>query len=203
MKICLTGGPSAGKTTLAELLAKEFRRKATIVPEAASILFRGGFPRLEHSFSQKCQQRAIYSVQSELERQSQHLEKNKILICDRGTVDGAAYWPGKESEFYKAIDSSRKVELARYDWVLHLDTAAESAYQSSVTRIESPSAAQAINKKILTVWKHHPQRFVIHNDQNFSIKMQTALIIMDHILAGLSYSKIVEHLKTQHSRALP
>lgn len=45
VKIVVTGGPSGGKTTLIEALQKDLKGKVAVVPEAASILYRGGFPR--------------------------------------------------------------------------------------------------------------------------------------------------------------
>ena len=44
-KIVLTGGPCAGKTTLTQVIAKAFPKHIVIVPESASLLFSGGFPR--------------------------------------------------------------------------------------------------------------------------------------------------------------
>ena len=45
MKVVLTGGPSGGKTTIATALAKDLTAQTAVVPEAASMLFLGGFPR--------------------------------------------------------------------------------------------------------------------------------------------------------------
>ena len=67
LTIVITGGPSAGKTALATLLLKELPDDTCVVPEAASILFHGGFPRGKLDFQLNRQQRAIYFVQKELE----------------------------------------------------------------------------------------------------------------------------------------
>ena len=40
-----------------------------------------------------------------------------LLLCDRGTVDGAAYWPGEPHHFFDEIESTLERELARYDAV--------------------------------------------------------------------------------------
>ena len=44
-RIVLTGGPGGGKTTAADLFRREIGERVVIVPEAATILFQGGFPR--------------------------------------------------------------------------------------------------------------------------------------------------------------
>ena len=43
--IVLTGGPGAGKTAVLELVRQEFCAHVQILPEAAGIVFGGGFPR--------------------------------------------------------------------------------------------------------------------------------------------------------------
>ena len=41
--IVITGGPGAGKTAALEMVKKSFCNHVVILPEAASILFSGGF----------------------------------------------------------------------------------------------------------------------------------------------------------------
>jgi hypothetical protein len=65
-------------------------------------------------------QRAIFFVQRELESTSQ-AENAAIVLCDRGTVDGAAYWPGPQS-FLDSVGTTLERELSRYDAVIHLRT---------------------------------------------------------------------------------
>lgn len=45
--IVITGGPSGGKTTLIEAIKKELIKEVTTIPEAASLLYRGGLPRAQ------------------------------------------------------------------------------------------------------------------------------------------------------------
>ena len=44
-----------------------------------------------------------------------------IVRCDRGTVDGLAYWPGPE-ELWSTVGTSRAEQLPRYRTVIHLRT---------------------------------------------------------------------------------
>ncbi|MES2963241.1 MAG: ATP-binding protein, partial [Bdellovibrionota bacterium] len=124
-KIVLTGGPSGGKTTLAQALQKEFVSRVVIAPEAASILFAGGWPRRKDVVGVQHQQRAIYYTQREVESLLVSENPDRLLICDRGSLDGVAYWPGPGpgSDFLASVGSDVVKETARYTWVLHLDTA--------------------------------------------------------------------------------
>ena len=45
-----------------------------------------------------------------------------LILCDRGTLDGLAYWPEAEESFWAELGSSRSAELARYAAVIHLRT---------------------------------------------------------------------------------
>ncbi|MGE3684316.1 MAG: ATP-binding protein [Bdellovibrionales bacterium] len=190
MKIVLTGGPSAGKTTVAEALVRTYPDKLALVPEGASILFRGGFPREDAPDSVVCQQRAIYYVQRELEELRRVQFPRHSLICDRGTLDGLAYWPKGEDEFFKQIRSLMTDEIVRYDWVLHLDTASQEFYESSSVRTESFIQAQSINERVKHASREHPKRLLIKNNRNFSLKIRLALEAVGMILAGEPISKI-------------
>ena len=64
-RIVVTGGPGGGKTTAADLFRREMAGKVAVVPEAATILFGGGFPR--GGPAQRAAQVAIYQVQRNLE----------------------------------------------------------------------------------------------------------------------------------------
>lgn len=44
-RIVLTGGPGGGKTTAADLYRREIGDQVVVVPEAATLLYTGGFPR--------------------------------------------------------------------------------------------------------------------------------------------------------------
>lgn len=186
MRIVLTGGPSAGKTTVAETLLRAYVEKVVLVPEAASLLYRGGFPREESTAAIICQQRAIYHVQREMEEIKALDPRGRTLICDRGTLDGLAYWPSSEADFFKHICSSMDEELKRYDWVIHLETAGEHSYQPSSIRKETFTEACQINERIKMAWSKHPRRILIPNSSSFSNKILIALDSVRMILDGAS-----------------
>ncbi|MBX2986913.1 MAG: ATP-binding protein [Bdellovibrionaceae bacterium] len=196
VKIVVTGGPSGGKTTLIEGLKKDLGPHAALVPEAASILYRGGFPRLKQEAAQEHAQRAIYLIQKELEGLVADInEKSQLLVCDRGSLDGIAYWPRGESHFFKALKSSRRKELKRYDWVIHLDTASRNFYDTTnPIRTESFSEALKLNERVKKAWRDHPRRIVITQNEDFLSKMTLSLSVIRAILDGRSYEEILSEL---------
>jgi len=128
-RIVLTGGPGGGKTTAADMFRREIGDRVVVVPEAATMLFAGGFPRTEESEARRAAQRAIYQVQRNLEDLQSVRFPGRVLLCDRGTVDGGAYWPGNDGgvDFFTAVGTSMELELARYDAVIFFETAAVAA----------------------------------------------------------------------------
>lgn len=182
MKIVLTGGPAAGKTSLALILEKTYADKLAIVPEAASILFRGGFPREPSEAQRKCQQKAIYYVQRELENSIELSHPGEILICDRGSLDALAYWPGPAEEFLQSMQTSLAAEVARYDWVIHLETARAPDYKNSAIRTETSREALDIDAKVKAAWQKHPNQVIIPRAANFPMKIYLAIKIVRSIL---------------------
>lgn len=185
MKIVLTGGPSAGKTTVAMSLIKHYYHHLALVPEAATILYRGGFPRASRSEEARlCQQRAIFKVQKELETLVGLEWPGKNLICDRGTLDGLAYWPGKASLFFEQNFTSMDEELSRYDIVIHLEVAQQEDYNSdhSDVRVESHEKALEIDEKIKKAWSSHPHRYIVHNDTSFVDKISKVHQLIEKII---------------------
>jgi len=168
-QLCLTGGPSGGKTTMAMALTRAYAAQVQVIPEAASILFGGGFHRADFDEGIRHQQQAIYHVQSHHEAIHRMLFPQKLMICDRGTLDGHAYWPGDRDDFYKVLDTTKERELGRYKWVIHLDTAQAEGYNanSNPHRREDIHRANLINQDVFTSWEGHPQRFVIPSTRSF------------------------------------
>lgn len=195
VKIAITGGPSGGKTTLIEALKKELGQKCALVPEAASILYRGGFPRYKEAQSLIHAQRAIYYTQKELEDMICHASQKPLIVCDRGSLDAIAYWPHSEDHFFNNIQSSKENEFARYDWVIHLDTASVEYYDSTnPIRTETFQEAWDLNDRIAKAWAGHPHRIVITHNEDFLSKMTTSLSVIRAIMAHKTAAEINKEL---------
>jgi nicotinamide riboside kinase len=191
-KLAITGGPSGGKTTLIDNLQRDLGSQVASVPEAASILYRGGFPRRQGTRLQKHVQKAIYFTQYELESIFEEESPDKLIICDRGSIDGLAYWPETDDTFFQTLATNLKKEYARYDWVLHLDTAPKDNYDiHNPIRIESFTEAIDVNNRILQAWSGHTQRIIIKNQQDFFSKMSLCVKIVRMILQNKSYNEIM------------
>lgn len=178
-RIVLTGGPGAGKTAVLELVRQHFCRHIDVLPEAASILFLGGFRRGKSLDARAAAQRAIFSVQRELEAVADAESEGAIVLCDRGTLDGLAYWPGP-GDFFGQIGVDRDQERLRYHAVLHLRTPAlANGYNlSNPARIESAAEAAAVDERIALAWSGHPRRFFVESTDDFMKKAQTAIELL-------------------------
>ncbi len=196
VKVAITGGPSGGKTTLIEALKKELGQKCAIVPEAASILYRGGFPRFKESQAIQHAQKAIYFTQRELEALICHTHPHNLVVCDRGSLDSVAYWPQASQDFFQTLETTVEKEIGRYDWVIHLDTASLDFYDSTnPIRTETFHEAWALNDKIKQAWEKHPRRIVITHSDDFLSKMTTSLSVIQAILVHKSADEIQKELK--------
>jgi predicted ATPase len=181
-RIVLTGGPGAGKTAVLELVRRSLCTHVAVLPEAAGIVFGGGFPRSRSGNGRQAAQRAIYFVQRELEATAD-AEDTPIVLCDRGLVDGVAYWPGP-GDFWAAVGANRAGTLARYDAVVHLRVPDErNGYgHQNPLRIESVAEALAIDERILHAWEGHPRRFVVDAASDFIGKAQRAMELLQREL---------------------
>jgi predicted ATPase len=169
-RIVLTGGPGAGKTATLEMIKHSFCEHVRVLPEAATIVFGGGFPRSASPNARKAAQRAIFHVQRELEALSV-AENAAIALCDRGTLDGLAYWPGPE-DFWTSVGTTRPEQLARYHTVIHLRTpSADGGYNhANLLRTESADEAAALDARILRAWEGHAHHVVVESTPDFVAK---------------------------------
>jgi predicted ATPase len=171
-RIVLTGGPGAGKTAALELARRALCGHVDVVREAATVVFGGGFPRETSEPALRAEQRAIYHVQRELEALGASHEKATTLLCDRGTVDALAYWPGEERRFFADVGTSYEAELSRYDLVIHLRPPTEgNGYHTNLVRIESASEAARLDARIERAWQGHPRRVFIESSRDFVEKV--------------------------------
>lgn len=177
-RIVVTGGPGAGKTAILELARKYFCRHVHILPEAASLLFGGGFPREPADASRMAAQRAIFYVQRELERSIDDNAEPAITLCDRGTLDGLAYWPHDPPSFLDELATTRAEQLARYDVVLHLRTPTAGFDHSNPLRIENAGEALELDRRIELAWAGHPRRIFIEASTDFLEKAMRTLAVL-------------------------
>lgn len=175
--VAVTGGPGAGKTAVLEMARRTLCPHVVVVPEAASIVFGGGFPRRSSLAARCAAQRAIFHVQVELEQVVLDERRAAIGLCDRGTLDSLAYWSTSVDELWRTVHSSEAEQLARYAAVIHMRTPSEAmGYDhSNPLRTEAAEEAIRLDHLIDQAWARHPNRHVIASDSSFIDKVARAL----------------------------
>ena len=187
-RIVLTGGPGGGKTTAADMFRREIGEGIVIVPEAATMMFSGGFPRYRDPDAVVAVQKAIFHVQRNLEDVQAAKYPERVLLCDRGTVDGAAYWPDEPVSFFDAMGTTLEAELARYDGVIFFESAAVGGMGiegGNPARRESLDEAAKLDGELRAIWGQHPCFKVVHHTPSFLKKIAFGLSIMEEMVAEL------------------
>lgn len=167
-----------------------------LVPEVATILLEGGFPvpgkDLEWSEEwQAAFQSAILPLQKSME--DTYVLKGgcnggKLLVCDRGVLDGAAYTPGGVDEFCRRYGVDAVEALSRYTVVIHLESLATADPEKygkagNDSRFEPLERAQELEKATRSAWKKHPSHLVIDGRRGIEGKISEVLGIVRFLLA--------------------
>ena len=176
--VVLTGGPGGGKTAILEMARRYFCKHVVILPEAASVVFGGGFPRINTSLGKRSAQRTIFHVQRELEELALEA-RPAVVLCDRGTVDGLAYWPGTHKAFFEEFNTSLAKELKRYASVIHVAVPSSATmYQRNGMRHETIAQARALDRHIARAWRGHPRQLVVGSQAGFLDKLAYAIELL-------------------------
>ena len=174
--VVLTGGPGGGKTAIIEMARRYFCRHVVLLPEAASIVFTGGFPRLNTPEAVRAAQRTIFTVQRELERVALDA-KPAVILCDRGSLDGVAYWPGTRRNFCEQFGIRVEEELSRYSAVIHVEVPT-SGYEKNRIRRESLAQARLLDRRIARTWSRHPRQMLVSAQAGFLDKLAYAIELL-------------------------
>ena len=181
--------------------------KVLVVPEAATIVMKGGAMIVSSSFTEQqglMFQKGLMKLQTALEDsfidigtmvQNQHV----VVLIDRGLLDGSAYV--SKTAWQALLDelgtSTIQLRENRYDAVLHMVTAADGADSfygaiNNVARYESTEEAIDKDKKLREAYMGHQRWFMIDNNcENFNEKITRAKDRVHYILgkanAGSSF----------------
>lgn len=181
-RVVLTGGPGAGKSAVLELVKQSFCPHVMVLPESAGIVFGGGFPRRPDVASAQAAQRAIFYVQRELENAAERMNA-AVVLCDRGTVDGGAYWVG-QPDLWTSVGTTLSAELARYVAVIHLRVPSlDGGYnKSNPLRVESAEEAARIDARITRLWAGHAHSYSVEPAATFLAKAAEVLGIVKELV---------------------
>jgi predicted ATPase len=186
-RIVLTGGPGAGKTVISQQIAQSAPDCYLLVPEAATQVYEQMRTRwdLLDLPGRRDVQRRIYQLQTEQESRLATLHPTKTLLLDRGTIDGAAYWPEGAAEYWRDLGTTLDLELARYDAVIWLQTGAVLGYYdgdaSNACRFEDPEAAIASGQLLANLWGGHQRMFKIDAHTDIQEKIRTVASTLERI----------------------
>lgn len=161
-RIVLTGGPGAGKTVVSAAIAAKHPDRLVRVPEAATQVYENlqtRWDRLDID-GRRDAQRRMFDLQIEQENRLAAEFPDRILLLDRGTIDGAAYWPDSSEKYWPAMKTTRRAQLSRYDAVIWMEScAALGLYDgdaSNACRFEDAAGAVRSGKVLLELWGDHP-----------------------------------------------
>lgn len=195
VKIVLTGGPCAGKTTALVRVIEHFSSlgfKVFTIPEVPTLFTQSGMNYLTTNKGFFYQgEKATLEIQLALEDKFQRMaqectEQPCLIVCDRGAMDISAYMaPEMWAEITRAVGTSTAELRQRYDAVLHLVSAADGAEQYYTTannaqryeqmNEEGLRIARSLDKKVIHAWTGHPHLRVINNHDDFEAKMHRVI----------------------------
>lgn len=191
VKVVLTGGPAAGKTTLVSRILKEFNSeggwKVITIPETATELISGfGIKPFDNCVTMLEFQYFVIADQLHKEKLAIKAaemvpEQNVLILYDRALLDDKAYITDKEFDtVLRSFDGRTTASvLAGYDAVIHLVTCAngaEFAYNlGNEARSESIEKAIEMDNRTLRAWSPHPNLKIVDNAVDFEQKIQRAM----------------------------
>lgn len=201
IKIVITGGPCAGKSTAARYVSQQLEKhniKNIVLDEQATKLFLSGkSPKNMGSYEFH---KLLFKEQLDNEKNQTEFALNLpndkvVLICDRGLLDSRAYVTQKEFDRYSSLYGTNEDILRNsYDAVFHLVTAANGAekyynFESNNVRSEDIDEAKRLDEEILSVWTGTPHLRVIDNSTDFDNKL---LRLMTEVLGFLGEPEPLE-----------
>ena len=188
IKIVITGGPCAGKSTAMSRIQRYFTEigyTVLFIPETATELITGGVAPWtcgSNTDYQTCQLRLQLEKERVFEQAAKTMDNQKVLIvCDRGALDNKAYTEAPEFAQVMRTLQTNEIDLRdNYDAVFHLVTAAKGAAEFYTTannsaRSETPEEAAELDDKLIAAWTGHPHLRVIDNSSDFDGKINRLL----------------------------
>lgn len=186
VKIVVTGGPCAGKTSAMTRIKNAFSKMGyavLLISETATELISSGVApwTLNTNFDyQLCQMKLQIEKEKVVEEAANKiLNSDKILIvCDRGIMDNKVYMTDEEfSGALRELGLDARNLTDNYDAVFHLVTAAKGAEEFYTTlnnqaRTETIEEAAWMDDKFISAWSEHSYLRIIDNGSGFEDKMK-------------------------------
>lgn len=186
--VVLTGGTCGGKTYVLKKLKTFFGEKIIVIPEVATALFEGEFPRPKVWTSEwhDSLQKKIIEKQVEFEDLAVETAIKTgvgVIVCDRGLLDPAAYMEGGISELTGKHHINFDDVIKRYHTVIHLESLAtinpktyKKMVASNPCRIESVNDSIKQEMALRHIWSTHPRRIHLNGDIEESVSIICEII---------------------------
>lgn len=197
--IAITGGPCGGKTIALSFLQERLTNlgfTVGIIAEAATEFVLSGLRPGLLSATEFQRQILKYIIEKEdcwKETIGLMNGEKKVIICDRGVADTAAYVSVQEFELILRDFKRSIVELRdeRYNAVVFLRSVAFDAPDvytciNNTARRESVQEARALDERTLAAWKGHPCLHIIDNSTGIEEKLNRVLQAVCGVLAQKS-----------------
>jgi len=209
VRVLLTGGPGAGKTSALATLRDRLARlgvQALLVPETATELLRnsGGYEPSWHGTPRHIAMQEVF-MRHQLSQENGYIalaglrpEKPAVLLCDRGLLEGRVFCsPEQWDECLRRLDTSDEKLLQRYDVIVHMKSTAcgmENLYEygpgsNNPNRFHTPEQARKWDEDAEFVHSSHPCYRVVENNPDFSQKIES---VLEHVYDELSKRGIVQ-----------
>jgi hypothetical protein len=186
-KIVLTGGPSGGKTTALNYLRTRLPELGVVpffVPELATFLHscRIDLPQMYLNPARGFRFN-VEMITSQIKHEDMVEEfaflapgYNKVLVCDRGTIDNIAYTPDEWHDDILSQVGTLGYLKRRYDAIIHMTTLAfgDGYSLDNPARYETPEQAREVDQRIFQMWQKGPEveHLVISHTVSLQAKME-------------------------------
>jgi len=196
--IVLTGGPCGWKTTAITHLEETFENRGVpvlTVPEVATMLFsQVGLIIWDKGVDVETFQEWLINIQLQLEENIINMAKaykwKVLVILDRWVLDSKAYVEDPrmiDNILRKKWTWEAEVLSSRYDWVIHMVTAANWAeefytLENNEARTETPEQARILDKKIQDAYIWTTKLAIVWNTWSFEDKIKEVENIVSKIL---------------------
>ena len=153
-KLVLTGGPCAGKTTLARVLAA---RGGVLVAEAAIEVITDLCREMGTAAQAEWRARHPVEFQRRIAERQREAERAALardpgwIVCDRGLPDGLAYL--RRAGVEAPPDLASWLHQARYDLVLVLDTLSAFEPRPETGRIDDVADSHALRDALTRAYR--------------------------------------------------
>ncbi len=188
--LCLTGGPSSGKTAVARKAEELFSDRIVVVHERATILLQDNPPN-PWTPEWRCKfQDAVFQAQRDAEAEAlarAGAMGRVAVLVDRGILDGAAYLPGELVEFAARFGVDVLAEMLRYYAIIRVQSLAcvrPEAYgrDGNAERFEAAAEAERLDAAIGRVWAGHPRLVSIPVMETLDQKVEAALTVIQNLI---------------------